>query len=176
MRISKYETNSKSEYQKFKTSLGLLEEGLKHQIRNANVEIRNKLKIIITKIQDRDIHCEGSGERNRGFTQKKVKMVRNQGPSVALGLGFIKDNGEPFQERRAVLIIQEDLSSFNSPGHDVLEEARGVKSWLAWHFFRQDSQDYWDFFVFKSLCERVGALAGCEVIFTYIESSCYDPF
>ena len=69
----------------------------------------------------------------RAYAQKKVKMVRNQGPSVALGLGFIKDNGEPFQERRAVLIIQEDLSSFNSPGHDVLEETWGVKSWLAGH-------------------------------------------
>ena len=69
-------------------------------------------------------------------------MVRNQGPSVALRLGFFEDDGEPFQERIAVLVMAEDLSAFYSPGHDVLEKAGGVKSWLAghglllWHGFR----------------------------------------
>ena len=62
----------------------------------------------------------------RACTQKKVKMVWNQGPSVALGLGFFEDAGESFQERLAVIVIQKDLSSFYSPGHDVLEEAGGV--------------------------------------------------
>ena len=61
-------------------------------------------------------------------------MVRNQGPSIALGLRFFEDVGEPFQERLAVLVVEEDLSSFYSPGHDVLKEAWGVKSWLAGHF------------------------------------------
>jgi len=48
-------------------------------------------------------------------------MIRDQSPGVALGLRFFEDAGEPFQERLAVLVIKEDLSSFYSPGHDVLE-------------------------------------------------------
>jgi len=62
-------------------------------------------------------------------------MVWNQGPGVALRLGFFEDAGKPFQERLAVVVIEEDLSSFYSPGHNVLEEAGGVKSGLARHFF-----------------------------------------
>jgi len=61
-------------------------------------------------------------------------MIRNQGPGVALCLGFFEDDGEPFQERFAVLVVEEELSTFYSPGHDVLEKAWGVKSWLAGHF------------------------------------------
>ena len=61
-------------------------------------------------------------------------MIRNQGPGVALRLGFFEDVGEPFQERLAVFIIEEDLSSFYSSGHDVLEKAWGVKSWLTGHY------------------------------------------
>ena len=60
-------------------------------------------------------------------------MVWNQGPCVALGLGLFEDDGETVKERVAVLVVSEKLSSFNSPGHDVLEEARGIKSWLAGH-------------------------------------------
>jgi len=41
-------------------------------------------------------------------------------------LGFFEDAGEPFQERLAVLVIKEDLSSFDAPGHDVLEKAGSV--------------------------------------------------
>jgi hypothetical protein len=59
----------------------------------------------------------------------------NQGPGVALGLGFFEDDGEPFQERLAVIVIQEDLSSFYSPGHDVLEKAGVVCSGSVEHFF-----------------------------------------
>ena len=53
-------------------------------------------------------------------------MVRDQGPGVALGLGFFQDDGESFKERFAVLVIAEEFSSFDSPGHDVLEEAGSV--------------------------------------------------
>jgi len=79
----------------------------------------------------------------RTCSQKEVKMVRDQGPSIALGLGFLKDAGESFQERLAVFVIEEDLSSFYSPGHDVLEKAGSVKSGLArhglsfWHGFHR---------------------------------------
>jgi len=53
-------------------------------------------------------------------------MVWDQGPGVALGLGFFEDDGETFEEGVAVLVVSEKLPPFNSPGHDVLDEAGGV--------------------------------------------------
>ena len=53
-------------------------------------------------------------------------MVWDQGPSIALGLGFFEDICQAMEEGIAVLVVAEELSSFNSPGHDVLEEAGGV--------------------------------------------------
>ena len=61
--------------------------------------------------------------------------VWDQGPGVALGLGFFQDICQAIEEGVAVLVITEDLSSFYPPGHDVLQEARGVKSGLAWHLY-----------------------------------------
>ena len=55
-----------------------------------------------------------------------MKMVRDQGPGVALGLGFLEDVGQTIEEGVAVLVVSEKLTSFNSPGHDVLEEAGSV--------------------------------------------------
>ena len=53
-------------------------------------------------------------------------MIRNQGPGVTLCLGFFEDDGETVKEGVAVLVVSEKLPPFNSPGHDVLEEAGGV--------------------------------------------------
>ena len=61
-------------------------------------------------------------------------MVRNQGPGVALRLGFFEDDGEPFQEELPIFIVKEELSSLNPPGHHMLQQAGSVKSGLAWHF------------------------------------------
>ena len=71
-------------------------------------------------------------------------MVWDQGPSIALGLRFFPPGRRPLwaggedicqaiEKGVAVLVVAEELSSFNSPGHDVLEEAGGVKSGLARH-------------------------------------------
>ena len=60
-------------------------------------------------------------------------MVRDQGPGVALGLGFLQDICQAIEEGLTVLVILEDLSSFYPPGHYVLKETGGVKSGLAWH-------------------------------------------
>ncbi len=53
-------------------------------------------------------------------------MVRDQGPGVTSGLGFLEDNGKTIKEGVAVLVVSEKLPPFNSPGHDVLEKAGGV--------------------------------------------------
>jgi len=65
-------------------------------------------------------------ERGRACSQEEVKMIRNQGPGIALRLGFFEDDSEPFQETLSVVVIKKELAAFDSPGHDVLEKARGV--------------------------------------------------
>jgi hypothetical protein len=60
-------------------------------------------------------------------------MVWDQGPCVALGLGFFQDDGETIEERLPVLVVSEKLPSFNSPSHYVLKETGSVKSGLPWH-------------------------------------------
>ena len=47
-------------------------------------------------------------------------MVRDQGPGVALGLGFFEDDGQAFDEELAIFVIAEEISSFDSTGHYVL--------------------------------------------------------
>ncbi len=53
-------------------------------------------------------------------------MVGDQGPGITLGLGFFEDDGQPVEERLAVLVVAEELSSFDSAGHDVLKKAGSV--------------------------------------------------
>ncbi|MDZ7696745.1 MAG: hypothetical protein U5R49_07425 [Deltaproteobacteria bacterium] len=63
-------------------------------------------------------------------------MVRNQGPGVTLGLGLFQNDGEAVEEGPAVLVIEEKLAAFDASGHDMLEKARSVKSWLAGHILQ----------------------------------------
>ena len=65
-------------------------------------------------------------ERCTAGTKQKMEVVRDQGPGVALGLGLFEDDGQAVEERLAVFVVTEELSSLNSPGHDVLEEAGSV--------------------------------------------------
>ena len=53
-------------------------------------------------------------------------MVRDQGPSVALCLGFFEDICHAIEEGVAVLVVSEKLPPFNSTSYDVLEEAGSV--------------------------------------------------
>jgi hypothetical protein len=41
-------------------------------------------------------------------------------------LGFLKDECKSLQKRCAIVVVSEDLSSFDSPGHDALEKAGGL--------------------------------------------------
>ncbi len=58
--------------------------------------------------------------------KRMMKMIRDQSPGVALRLGFFEDDGQAVEEGAAVLIVSEKLRPFDSPGHDVLDEAGGV--------------------------------------------------
>ena len=60
-------------------------------------------------------------------------MIRDQGPCVALGLGFFEDDGETVKEGVAVLVVSEKLPPFYSPGHYMLKDTGSIKSGLAGH-------------------------------------------
>jgi len=53
-------------------------------------------------------------------------MVRDQGPGVTLGLGLFQDAGQAVEEGLAIRVVEEELATFDSPGHDVLKEAGGI--------------------------------------------------
>ena len=63
----------------------------------------------------------------------QIPTSRFNGVNVALGLGLFEDRCQTVEEGLAVFVVAEDLSSFYSPSHDVLEKAGGIKSWLAGH-------------------------------------------
>jgi len=65
-------------------------------------------------------------EGGRAGAQKKVKMIRDQGPGITLGLGFFQDDGQAVEEGFAVFVIKEELAAFDATGHDVLEKAGGI--------------------------------------------------
>ena len=72
-------------------------------------------------------------EWRKTCAQQEMEVVWNERPGVALGLSFLKDHSKSFQEGLAVLVVPKDFSAFNPPGHDVLQEAWSIKSWLARH-------------------------------------------
>ena len=60
-------------------------------------------------------------------------MVRDERPRIALGLGLFKNNGKALKKSFPIFVVLEDLSSFNPPGHHMLQEAGSVKSGLTGH-------------------------------------------
>ncbi len=67
-------------------------------------------------------------ERGWSHAQKEMEMVGDQRPCITLGLTFLKDNGQTIQKGFSILVVPEDFSSFDSSGHYMLQEARGIKS------------------------------------------------
>jgi hypothetical protein len=89
-------------------------------------------------------------------------MVRDQGPRITLGLGLFQDDSKSFQKGRAILIVPEDFSAFDPPGHYVLQDTGSIKSWLAWHRFCLLDRIYWilqDILFFIFITFRLPAIA-----------------
>ena len=59
-------------------------------------------------------------EWRRTGSQKEVKMVWDQSPGVALGLGLFEDICQTIKERFTVLVVPEDLCSVYDASHNVL--------------------------------------------------------
>ena len=59
-------------------------------------------------------------EWRKTCAQQEMEVVWNERPGVALGLSFLKDKSKSFQEGLAVLVVLEDLSTFNPLGHHML--------------------------------------------------------
>ena len=65
-------------------------------------------------------------EWRKTCAQQEMEVIWNERPGIALGLCFLKDHSKSFQEGLAIPVVLEDLSTFNPPGHDMLEQAGGV--------------------------------------------------
>ena len=70
---------------------------------------------------------------NIAAPQQEVEMVGQQGPRIAADLRRPEEGLQAGEEILVILRVPEDPASVNSPGHDVLKEAGGVKSGLARH-------------------------------------------
>jgi len=68
----------------------------------------------------------GISRGGRAGAQKDVKVVGDQSPSIALGLGLLKDQGQTFKKGSAILIIPKDFSAFDPPGHYMLKDTGSV--------------------------------------------------
>ena len=53
-------------------------------------------------------------------------MVWDQGPGITLSLGLFEDGCQAVEKGLTVLVVPEELSSFDSPSHDVMQKAGGV--------------------------------------------------
>ena len=74
-------------------------------------------------------------QRGCADAQKKMEVIGNKRPSIALGLSLIEYGRKAVEERPSILIVCKYFSSFNSSGYDVLQKAGGVKSWLTRHYY-----------------------------------------
>ena len=91
----------------------------------------------MTLVEGHSISCHETAhdltERGWPCAQKEMEMVGDQRPCVALRLSLFQDNGQTIQKGFSVLVVPEDFTAFNSPGHYMLQKAEGIKSCLARH-------------------------------------------
>jgi len=100
-------------------------------------------------------------------------MIRYQNPSKALGLRLSENVNQSSNKRFSVLVVLEDFTAFDPPGHNMLKDTGSVKSWLTRHYRRSIS------FSLRGLNGRHGSYHGGQVstfdnlLLSYLSSS-YD--
>ncbi len=91
----------------------------------------------MTFIEGHSISCHETthdfAQGCRTGSQEEMEMVGDQRPCVALRLSLFQDNGQTIQKGFSVLVVPEDFTAFNSPGHYMLQKAGSIKSSLARH-------------------------------------------
>ena len=75
----------------------------------------------------------GPAQMNIFASEQEMKMVWKQRPRITMDSSRIQHVLKAGQEIPIVLLVPEDPAPLNSPGHDVLEKAGGIESWLARH-------------------------------------------
>ncbi len=55
-----------------------------------------------------------------------MKVIRNQSPGIATGIGLKNDFAQTFQKIIAIEIIFKDLSAFNPSGNDMMQCTGGL--------------------------------------------------
>jgi 50S ribosomal subunit-associated GTPase HflX len=62
-----------------------------------------------------------------------MRMIVEQGPGKAIGSGLFQQMRETVKEELSVVIIKEDLSSFDAPDDDMLNKTWIVDASGSWH-------------------------------------------
>ena len=73
------------------------------------------------------------GHRHTIGFEQQMEMIRNQHPSIPLGLCFDNQISQPFHKIVAVLVVKEYFAPLDSPGNDMVYRTRCVYSGLSWH-------------------------------------------
>jgi hypothetical protein len=68
--------------------------------------------------------CKGNFARS----QKKVGMIRKQGPGKASRFCFQQKLSQPFKKILPVAIIPKDLSAFNTPDDNMMKNSRSIQA------------------------------------------------
>jgi hypothetical protein len=66
-------------------------------------------------------------------THQHVGVIREQRPRVTVHTGFQQQFAEPLQKAVTVMIVNEDVATFNAADHDVLQKTRAVEAGGAGH-------------------------------------------
>jgi len=69
-----------------------------------------------------------SCQRNFACTQKKVSMILKKCPGIASRLCFQKKRSQPFKKILPIAIIPKDLSAFNAPDENMMNNSRSVQA------------------------------------------------
>ena len=72
-------------------------------------------------------------DRNTTGFKQKVKMVGDQCPCKTFGFGFFNNVAQAFNKISAVGVALKDWSTFDPPGHDVMQGSGGVYAGFSWH-------------------------------------------
>jgi hypothetical protein len=75
-------------------------------------------------------------DRNGPGSQKQMHMVGHERPCVAGRSRLLKQTGQPSKEILPVLVILENLSSFDSSDDNVVQSTGRINSSLPWHAFQ----------------------------------------
>jgi hypothetical protein len=70
---------------------------------------------------------------NRTCPEKKMNVIRKEGPSITGSTGVAQYTSETLQETLSVLVVLKDIPAFYAPDHDMMKGSWCINAGLTWH-------------------------------------------